>query len=484
MSLSGALSNALSGLNAASRSAQMTSSNLANAMTPGYGRREIEVGSNGLGTHGGVTVLGTTRHVDRGLVSEVRIATAARAETDEKAGLHKRLETLIGLPSDPSSLGATITRFESALIAAASRPDLGERLGAVLQSAEDFTSRFKKVSDGIQAMRGEADRKIASDVESLNTLLSQARDINLQITAATVNRRDTSALEDQRQVVIDRIAEIVPVREVTRDLGAVALFTLGGSILLDGTAARVEFTATNVIAPHMTREGGHLSGLTINGRDVPTDSVTGPLRGGRLGALFEFRDEIAPGTQTQVDAVAQDLVERFESPGLDTTRATGDPGLFTDGGSTFAPGNETGLSGRLSINDAVIPENDGALWRLRDGLGATVPGPVGDGALLREMASALAAGRIPASGAFGSSAMDAAGLQSELLGQISLARNASELEQSFAAARFEEAHAQLGADGVDSDQELQRLMLIEQAYAANARLLQTVGDMFDALIRI
>ena len=38
MSLSGALSNALSGLTAASRNAQVTASNLANVMTDGYGR--------------------------------------------------------------------------------------------------------------------------------------------------------------------------------------------------------------------------------------------------------------------------------------------------------------------------------------------------------------------------------------------------------------------------------------------------------------
>ncbi|WP_372614026.1 flagellar hook-associated protein FlgK [Aquicoccus sp.] len=484
MSLSGALSNALSGLNAASRSSQVTASNLSNATTPGYGRREVELGANGLGTHGGVSVLGTTRHMNPGLLSEVRLASAARAGSDETAKFHDRLETLIGLPSDPASLGATITRFESALVEAASRPDLTERLGAVLQSAEDLASGFKQVSDGIQSMRGEADRKIASDVDSLNTLLSQVRDINRQITVSTVNGRDSSALEDQRQVMIDSIAEIVPVKETKRELGAVALFTSGGAILLDGNAARVEFSATNMTAPHMTQAGGELSGLTINGRRVATDAEGGPMHGGRLGALFEFRDEIAPKIQTQVDATARDLVERFESAGLDATRTAGDPGLFTDGGAALAPGDETGLSGRLALNDAVVPENGGALWRLRDGLGAADPGPVGNGTLLRDMASALSEGRTPASGAFGPGKLSAAGLQSGLLDQISNDRNASELEQSFAAARFDSANSQLLAEGVDSDQEMQRLMQIEQAYAANARLLQTVGEMFDALIRI
>lgn len=484
MTLSGALSNALSGLNAASRSAQVTASNLSNAMTPGYGTRSVALGANGQGAHGGVSVLGITRHVNPGLLSETRMATAARSGADATADFHAHLEALVGLPADPASLGGTITRFESALITAASRPDLNERLGAVVQSAKDVTRAFERVSKGVQSMRSDADHRIAQDVEDLNTYLSQVRDINLQITAATVNGRDTSALNDQRQTMVDRIAEIVPVKEVKRDLGAVALFTPGGAILLDGTAARISFTPTNVIAPHMTKAGGELSGLAINDRQVATDAPSGPLQGGRLGALFTLRDAFAPGVQSQLDAMARDLVERFESTGLDSTRAAGDPGLFTDGGAAFAPGNETGLSGRLSLNDAVISENGGGLWRLRDGLGAAVPGAVGNGTLLRDMASALSAGRVPASGDFGSGKMSVADLQSGLLGQIANDRNASELEQSFAAARFEAANSQLLAEGVDSDHEMQNLMLIEQTYAANARLLQTVDEMFDALMRI
>ena len=43
MSISSALSNALSGLNAVSRAADVVSSNVANAMTEGYGKREIEL---------------------------------------------------------------------------------------------------------------------------------------------------------------------------------------------------------------------------------------------------------------------------------------------------------------------------------------------------------------------------------------------------------------------------------------------------------
>jgi len=38
--------------------------------------------------------------------------------------------------------------------------------------------------------------------------------------------------------------------------------------------------------------------------------------------------------------------------------------------------------------------------------------------------------------------------------------------------------------GVDSDEQMQRLLLIEQSYSANARMIQTVDEMLQTLLRI
>jgi hypothetical protein len=49
MTISGALSNALSGLRAAGRGAEVVSSNISNALTPGYARRELSLVSSSIG---------------------------------------------------------------------------------------------------------------------------------------------------------------------------------------------------------------------------------------------------------------------------------------------------------------------------------------------------------------------------------------------------------------------------------------------------
>ena len=359
MSISSALSSALTGLTAASRSASTVSSNLANVMTPGYGRREISLSSRAIGGMSGVTVNGIMRDVDQNTVSDRRLADSALGEATKQLEFHSRLENLLGTPQDEHALTTKLARFETSLVNAASMPESQTRLEAVSQSASDVADSFQNISSGIQQMREEADDNINALVDRLNELLIQAKDLNLGISRALAQGADIAGLEDHRQQVVDAIAEIVPVRQVSRDREAVALYTTGGAILLDGTAAEIEFSRTNVIMPHMTEANGMLSGLTINGVAVRTGSEDGALRGGALSAEFEIRDELAVEAQTELDATARDLIERFQDPTVDTTLAVGAAGLFTDAGAAFAAADEVGISGRISLNALVSQQGEG-----------------------------------------------------------------------------------------------------------------------------
>ncbi len=484
MSLTGALSNALSGLNVAARTAEMVSNNIANALTDGYGRREIALSSRIAGSHGGVTVEGITRHIDRGLVSDRRQAQAAQENSQIAVDFLQRVEGLVGTPDEPQSLSARLAAFEESLITAASRPDSTERLTTVFNRATEVATAFNRAASGIQAMRTEADRAIAQKVEVLNTSLAQLRDLNARVSAAINQGADTSTLEDQRQTAIDRIAEIVPIHEVGRDRNTVALFTEGGAILLDGTAGKIDFAASNLVLPHMTQENGLLSGFALNNVPLSADSARRMFAGGTLAALVDQRDRLATEAQAGLDAVARDLIERFQDPAIDPSVTAAAAGLFTNGGARLDGGAETGLSQRLAVNAAVDPSRGGAVWRLRDGLGASSEGAVGDSTQLLRFSTALSSSRVPVSGAFGAASRNAGELVSAYLSRIGTDREVQEQALGFNAARFTETRAAEFADGVDTDQELQRLVQVEQAYAANARMIQVADEMMETLLRI
>ena len=77
MSISNSLANALSGLTASSKMAEIVSSNLANVMTDGYGRRVVNLSAQTVGGRGaGVQIDSITRMVNRGVLADRRIADA------------------------------------------------------------------------------------------------------------------------------------------------------------------------------------------------------------------------------------------------------------------------------------------------------------------------------------------------------------------------------------------------------------------------
>ncbi len=484
MSISGALSNAISGLNASARAADVVSSNLANVLTPGYGLRALELASQSQGSRGGVQIVGVTRHVDHGVLADRRQADSEVASASTQSEFIKQLERVVGTPDEASSLSARVSAFEAALVNAATRPEATEWHQAAVLRATELSGTLNNISDEIQTRRTSADSEIASAVDAVNSTLSQIRTLNIRITTASPGGSSIASLQDQRQLAIDQLSEFIPVNQVPRDNGAVALFTSGGAILLDGTAATLGFTTSNVVAPHMTLGNGLLSGLTINGISVDPSGDTSPMTGGKLSALFDVRDDLGVDAQIQVDALARDLIDRFQQAGLDATRAPGDPGLFTDAGGAFDALNETGIAGRIELNAAIDPDQGGALWRLRDGLGAVAPGLAGNGTLLQQLQGAVDENRTLNSGDLGATARSLSDHAASFASRIGQTRLALNQTLSFASARQSELSYLELQGGVDSDAELQRLLLVEQAYSANARMIQTIDDMMQALLRI
>lgn len=483
MSISLTLANALTGLAASSRSAQVVSSNVANATTEGYARREIELSARGVGGAGsGVRVDGITRVVDETLLREVRLSSAANAEAEEGARFHQGAVDALGEPQDPSSLTARLAELDRALLAATSRPESDARLNEVLHAMQGLAGKLNTATDAVQSLRQDADRAIAQEIDRLNMSLSQIADLNAQILRARGTDQDYPSLLDSRQRLVDEISGLVPVRVLERENDTVALYTMTGALLVDARPSTFGFEHSALITPDMTLASGALSGLTVDGRSLATSGDYSPIAGGRLAGLFKTRDELAPRMQDDLDAFARDMITRFQDPTLDTSLTVTDPGVFTDQGAAFDPATVLGLAGRISVNVALDPNFGGEVWRLRDGLGAIAPGPVGDPALLSALQARLGDPRPSVGGSLTSTDRTASGFATDLVSSAGRLLNAANIEKTFESSRHTGLQQAILANGVDTDQELQKLLLIEQSFAANARVIQTADELIQLLI--
>lgn len=483
MSINVALSAALTGLSASSRMAQTVSNNLANATTEGYGKRTVVTGSLVAGGAGvGVRVVAIERAGDPVLTASRRLADADSGVANASADFFARLEGLVGTPNDPGSLSGRLDVFESSLVTAANTPESDAALSGILFAADAVTDKMNSISSGIQTARSEIDTEIATSVNLINNTLKELEFLNGRLLRTRGFGGDGNAILDQQQIMVDKISELIPVREYRDSNGNMRLYSKDGIQLLDVQATQLEFSGTRVVTADMSL-GAPLSDLTINGNPLPSNAGEPGLSGGRLRALFEVRDNLAVDAQAKLDAVARDLAERFEDPGLDPTRAALDPGLFTDQGFITDPTTEIGLAGRISVNTLVDPAQGGDVFRIRDGLGVAAPGNVGDASLLQGMTDALANGRITVSGGFTSAPRSMTVLGGELLSIFGAERQFADTAQTFAAARQEGLRNEELGLGVNTDEELQKLIQIERMYEANARVIQAINDMTDALQR-
>lgn len=483
MSLGAALSNAASGLRVTGRAADLVSSNVANALTPGYARRDLSLSTVSYGNTGGVRVDSVVRNIDPIALGERRLAEASAGGAEVLAGALARIEEAIGEPSDAGSLSARIARFDSSLVAAASRPDLPARLSEVVDAARGVAEGFSRIGRQIQEVRTRADTEIGQMVDRLNAALGQVQTLNQQIRNLGDDRQ-SSLLQEQRQQVIDAVADIVPLRVLPRDAGTVALVSEGGLVLLDGQARQFDFDPKGFVEPWMTLADGALSGLSWGETEIDTTIDRSLVGGGALQAQFDLRDRAGPDAQAALDSLARDLVERFQDPTLDATIAPGGAGLFTDGASAFVAPNEEGISLRIAVNPAVDPSAGGALWRIRDGVGATAEGVGGENALLVSLRERLTEARAPASGPFTGQSRSVASQAAAFLTTIATERQARERDLSFETTRLATLREQEAIGAVDTDDEMQKLLTIEQAYGANARVIRTIDALMDELLRI
>ena len=479
MSITSAIQSARSGLDVIGMRADLVATNVANATTPGYVRRSLTVSETILGNQtAGVQVISVDRSQNEILTAERRNLSSDRAQADILSTRWGSISQRVGDDIDSSALFQNLNSLQAAIDEAVLSPESTTHANTVVQSANNLVQEFNTLSDLITQERWRAEGDIQEGVTIVNQALQQVEQLNKQISGMDRTTAQAAALFDERARIVDQIAEYLPVQTADGPSGTVDVLTVEGVFLLAGTAREIEFNKVNAIGPNITLGNGLLSGLSVDGIDItPGANAYGAVSSGKFGALFTLRDTDLPTLGAQLDVMAQDLIDRFSDPTIDPTLTLGDPGLFLD--TNAAAGD--GVAGRLQLNALVDPDRGGAVWRLRDGLGAVAPG---NNTILSNIAGAFdTVSNINVSGLQGGFVYsDLVAQIGSLTGQQRIQNESVLSSISLQYQTIQEAEAR--ETGVDIETEMQDLLIIEQAYAANARVIQAASQMLTELMDI
>ena len=480
MSLTSALSTAQSILSNTSTQTSIISKNISNASNENYARRSANVVSNGWGAD----IVSISRATDSVLFRENLANMAAASGQNALVEGIDRIRNLLGGNDYDRSPSALLGKFRDSLNIFAAQPGDASSAQGAIADATILADRIRGSSQELQQIRLQTDSEISLQVGNLNKLLAEFEIANNDVKKATRTGTNGSDALDERGRLVGEISKIIGVTMVTREGNDVALYTANGTALFETVPRAVTFTPKTAFDASTVGND-----ILIDGVPLGVGAGGSTTADGSLAALLQVRDDVAPAFQAQLDEIARGLVTAFSES--DSTGVGPDlPGLFTWGGGTV-PANgtiEPGIALTLAVNPAFTGSAVNARL-LRDG-GANganyvvnTAGGAGFSSLLDDYLTALeqpmdfdpAAGIGDRTGIMAYAADSAGWLET-------LRQQADRAAEAKNASYYRSTQALSNSTGVNLDEEMARLIELEQSYKASSKLIATVDEMIDTLL--
>ena len=313
MGLSQALATAMSGLRATQASLALVSSNVANAETPGYVKKTVNQIAGTTGDFGSsVLIKGVNRQLDQYVQTQLRTETSGAAYADIRSSYLANLQGVYGNPDNTGTIENAFNKLLAAVQGLSTSPDSqSARIGVV--NAAQTMAQLNTTSQGIQALRANAETGINDSVNTANNAMAQIAAINNQLQNNGQTDASTASLLDQRDQYITQLSGLMDIRAVTNNLNQVTVFTNSGVQLVGSEASKLTFNQQGTVTPNTLYNSNpaqsNVGTITINfPRGGSYDMVaSNSIRSGKIAAYLELRDNTLVKAQAQVDQFAASM---------------------------------------------------------------------------------------------------------------------------------------------------------------------------------
>jgi len=466
-SIGGILNAARTALIAQQAAMQVTGQNIANASVEGYSRQTLQLipstdertAGGSFGT--GVTMRNVTSARDALLSQDVRNQTSPAAASKERSSLLGSIEGVLGEPST-TGLGNAMDAFWNSWSDLSSNPTNPGSKTVVQQRGAQLASMFNSYANQLVTLASSTRATLTTSVQQVGILTKQIAEINGEVVASEANGTSANDLRDSRDRLIDQLSQLVPVTVFDRANGSNQV-SLGGMPLVDGTTS---------------------TGLALNAGTPLTVSITGssdPLNGigGRIGAMLDVLNTDIVTVQTGLDTMATSLIQDVNAlhyvgwspPSGSVGNFTGLPGSpgslvrFFDDTPANVNARNLRLSAPVAANADAIVTGSTLNARGDNNLALGI-------ASLRNFMPSIAGNSL--GGTYGTIVSTVAGAK---LTADDSATVAGTMQQQASLRKQ-------SATGVNIDDELVQLMRQQQAYAAAAKVIQTVDQMSQVLMSL
>ncbi len=443
MSIGTGLSIANSGLAAIQAQLAVVSQNIANANTAGYSAEAATLtatSAQGLGS--GVISGPATQLVNASMQAQVNAAVGNQSFQQTTAQSLSGIDQVMGTPGQGNDLSSLLGNLQSGFATLLTNPSNTVQQSAVVASAQTLARQINSISSAIGNATQTASTGVAAGITSLNTSLTQIGTLNNQIISLSQQGKSTADLKNQRDALVQTIASLTGAKSIVQPDGAISLYTPSGQQL--PTAGAGTFQAS-----------GNPPIITLG-----SQTVTGTFTAGSIGAGLQLATTTLPGLQSNLDSFAQSLASGFAATGLT---------LFSDP-SGNVPSTAVGFASVIAVNPQVVATPS----LVRDGTPASALNPNGDAGFTGVISAILSSAATAPGGTLATAATNVTANQAAL---SSNAQTASTAAASLSTALTNQASS---TSGVSIDQQMGLLVTLQNAYAANAKVVTIAQQMWAA----
>jgi flagellar hook-associated protein 1 len=369
MSLSQALSIAMSGLRANQLALALTSSNVANADTPGYVRKtvnQVQTSSGSIGAS--VSVTGVNRQLDLYLQQQIRTEQSGASYADLRSSILSSLQSIYGTPGGTGTLETAFNSLVTAVQGLSTSSDSQSARIGVLNAAQSLTQQLNSMSGGIQSLRSQAESGLNSAVNTANTAMQQIVNLNAQLQSGNTTDAAAAALKDQRDQYVDQLSQLMDIRVIEND-NQIQVFTNSGVQLVGAQASTLSFNPQGTVTPNTQWDAdptkSTLGTLTLNFPNGGSLNLiqTNSIRSGTIAGYLELRDNTLVQAQTQLDQFAANMSSLLSDK---TTAGTAVSSGASNGFDLDLSGLQNGNAIHLTYTDASNVQHQLSLVRVDD----------------------------------------------------------------------------------------------------------------------
>ena len=486
------------------------SDNVAHAQDPNYNRRDSVFNDQS-----GIAVqVDVSRAVNTDLRNQLLDAQSNISGTDETQRMYDNMAGLLGVNNNGTGyIQDKVAAVQSAWNDFEAAPESAATESAVISASDGFASEVRRQFTQLNNFESQEKANVQIDVNDLNSKLTQLAAVNLQAQDQNGTPSGVSPdTQDKIDSLIKDISSYVAVTVTNRPDGSVAVYTKNGVPLVDKIANQFAWDPTNRniyqtgnVAPAAYNGAGSLNtaftpgkiGAKIQALDPtsPPTAGTGP----EVGIFQKYRSQlaafvdlftstnatVAAGTTAPFDTAfvanpsdrATDVVQTTPAPALPLAQGTG---FFT---TTHAPGlldeasfsvNANLLNGTDTVNRQAAPKIISFFTAQNANLGsATTPAgttTVGGNAALGGL---VLVSRTPQGIISGITQFFAANQATVKTLDTAQTNTQQDLTNRLSA-----------RVGVSTDDELAKLQVLQNLYAATGRLMSTADTIFQTLLNL